>query len=206
MGYAKCGNKCLPVRVFFDTGSQLNFVHPQLVTNLNTPIIYTRITRLQSFTECTDSQTLSFVKISLTLGVSKSTILCAIHPGTQTTFYAEGLSNCASYLREHNFTLADSYKSDLVDEIQVIIGACSYHRFIYGTFHFEGIDLLKSSAGLSIVGNIPANFNPDHTPMPPIHELMIDSVITYNDELPLLWKTEMLGIVDSEFTDVEQDV
>ena len=97
------------VRVFFDTGSQMSFLAPSIADSLATPIIYTRISRIQSFTECTETQKLSFVQVTLTLGLKKSTIICALHEGARTAFYAEGLSKCAAFLESESFKLSDSY-------------------------------------------------------------------------------------------------
>ena len=97
----------------------------------------------------------------ITLGKYSQKIKAVVVGNMGVIIHPPGLVDLADKLREKGVKLADqNLDSDVINNIDVMIGIDYYHDFIKGFNRQYGVNLLNSSGGKLICGPIPSSFVP----------------------------------------------
>ena len=116
-------------RAFFDTGAQRSFIHAELAQKLCLPVIDEINLTISPFDSPVQHPRTSVVKVTIRLGNMRTTIQAVVHNNVDTIVRTPGISQVATMLRNHKIKLADSYESDVVQGIGLVIGEDNYHKF-----------------------------------------------------------------------------
>ena len=145
----------LKVRSFFDNGSQRSFIHKDLANKLGLRNIANFEMRLDSFSEEGQSTNYEIVRPVVSLGNRKKRISMAVvdkMPGIVTP----GLHATVQKLTKMGYNLADKQiDSDVVDNVQIMIGSDFFGRYLSGMTTVGNIDLYTSPGGYLIYGIVP---------------------------------------------------
>ena len=90
------------------------------------------------------------------LGGLRTSVILAVHDGVHSHIYSPGLGATANHLRKHNVQLADrNIRSDVLTNVQIIIGVDYLHRFIKGVWSKRGVQLWDTPGGAVVHGPLP---------------------------------------------------
>ena len=125
-------NQQANVRAFFDTGSQHNFISPEVVKRLNLRVIKQVPVNLSTFGNETESCMLDLVKVKIRFGKSKIPLTMLVHDSAAMGyFHSPELYEVAQKLESKGFNLADRHiTSDALTGIEILIGVDNFTRLI----------------------------------------------------------------------------
>ena len=206
------GQTELLCRIFFDLGSQRSFITSKVSNYLKLVPLFETSMKICSFRHEGDESRYRVVNPVVTLGKTIQPIKAVVLDSLDVNIHSPGLLDLADMLREKGVKLADSsLNSDVINNIDVMIGTDYFFKFIKGIDHKYGIDLLTSSGGKLISGPIPSNITPsssasdiamhvtvmrvteNHSPLS-----TVDLVEEGNTDIHKLYDLETIGIQPSE--------
>ena len=142
-------------RAFFDQGAQKTFITKKLQIQLGLkPISSVTIGVKIGFDEPCSQTQFDIVRPILTLGNRKKKVSALVVDALLSSIQTPGLLHAVEMLKCNHCILADSFDSDEVRDIDILVGSDYYGRFMQGLTNRCGIDLIKSSAGYLIYGPI----------------------------------------------------
>ena len=205
------------VRAFFDLGSQKSFIHPDTVKRLGiTPTRHTVI-GLAVFGQEPTSVRCPVVSLKMALGRRVARVEFLVTNKVRTTLDCPGLEATVANLRKEGVRLADAKASDVMDDVQAVIGADSLGKFISGMTHIGGINLLCSPGGHIVYGALPCG-----TPVKGgrstsqsvvvfhvtvgEHEISPESISSSREpRVELLWELDAIGIKEEQHSPGERN-
>ena len=150
-------HKFSTVRAFFDQGSQKSFITRSLKDSLQLSTVdTTQLTLSCGFDIIRPTDSYEIVKLVVTLGKRTKRITALVVENLPSSIHTPGLVHAAKQLKKSKCSLADDFDSDVVTNIELLIGSDYYGRFVSGITNQCGIDLIQSSAGYLIYGPIPS--------------------------------------------------
>ena len=200
-------------RALFDIGSQRSFIASELSSRLNLPTLSKVSLKVKPFGKEAFEVESRIVRVVVRLGGTRTVIRAVEYDYVNSHISSPGLAKIAVFLSNKGVKLADlDLKSDEVGNIGLVIGVDYYGRFIKGQRLCSGIDILNSSGGALIYGNLPSwaigdvqvsQIQASHVSVGKIEvsEVPIDSCC----EVKKLWDLESAGIHMSETTPEERD-
>ena len=186
----------IQTRCFFDQGSQRTFITKTLQESLGLkPVSKISLSVHHGFNQSTATCEYNVVNPLITLGKHKKRISAIVVPALPTAIQTPGLVSIAKDLEKNDIKLADDYMSDTVKDINILIGADFYAKFINGLTTRCGVNLLKTSAGYVIFGPVLSNVSSATRDMHLQHIIVADFTV-FTDEPPIhkLWELESIGI------------
>ena len=210
------GNKSQIVRVFFDLGAQASFVHPDLIEKLGLEATGKQEIFLKAFGNEKVPLTLDAVNLKIACGKLLIRIRTLITQKVDTEIYAEGLTKVASTLSNNGVKLADSYDSDLVDNIMVVVVADFLGHFMTGVSKVFGIHLIEIPVGHVIYGKVSEKCSDQNQVVSQnvvvaritvgdVKSSSNDIEISDNPDVTKLWDLETIGIEDEKTGMLSQD-
>ena len=197
-------------RVFFDTGSQRTFIQKELAQELNLPVIDHIQLSLAAFDSEIKLLNCDVVKLQVRLGHTRLTLRAITHESVNTHIATPGLVCVADMLRSHNIKLADEYRSDVVTDVGLIVGADNYSKFNIRMHNCKNIQLLSCGAGSMIFGPLPQwatgseeTINASSIKVQYAFCSRITIVDSEIDQIPNLWKLDAVGIVSESYSPEE---
>ena len=192
-------------RAFFDTGAQRSFIHAELAQKLCLPVIDEINLTISPFDSPVQHLRTSVVKVTVRLGNMRTTIRAVVHNNVDTIVRTPGISQVATMLRNHKIKLADSYESDVVQGIGLVIGADNYHKFVNGQQILQGINLLSCASGCIIFGPLPnwavPSVSPSSNELPVNLTYVVCARVSATDlQVENMWKLDTIGITHDDFT------
>ncbi|XP_076044801.1 uncharacterized protein LOC143027401 [Oratosquilla oratoria] len=196
-------------RAFFDQGSQRFFILRDLVSKLELK----SVTNMNMTLDCFDRQgrqkSYEIVKLDIVLGRRREKVTMAVVEEMPKQITTPGSLTTANKLEQLGIRLADKdIHSDVIDIIQLLIGADFIGRFLYGTTTMNKVDLMQYPGEHLIYGIIPDHS--DETPTscsvnlltPQVSEpsLLIeprticDAVVTDCNPIHKLWDLDVMAI------------
>ena len=218
------GRKTVKVRAFFDSGSQCSFIHPDLVKQLGLFTSKPKEMSVVAFGGETQKIYCTTTKVKLSMGynsVKKVNLIVTDKVAMRLT--VPGLQETAANLQAKGIKLADTYDSDVVDQVKIMIGADYFDYFITGLRKVFDVSVFKSPAGHLISGRV-YNSKPRRHPETMLNNQVLlvarvtvnnqDCVINdiaplqHNPDIAKLWELDTIGIdVKRELlTKTENDV
>ena len=146
------------VRLFFDAGAQMTFITRELVERANIPIAKTTNMSLSGFMASTVNQDFPIIKAVVQLGQERKRIRAVVVDTLPSHIRTIGLTEAIQILQAKGIAIADPHiEGDTVGAVDILIGADQYYNFVTKPIIVrEGIHLMKTAAGHSISGPIPA--------------------------------------------------
>ena len=205
------------VRTFFDLGSQKSFIHPDTVKRLGiTPTRHTVI-GLAVFGQEPTSVRCPVVSLKMALGRRVARAEFLVTNKVRTTLDCPGFEATVANLQKEGVRLADTKASDVMDDVQAVIGADSLGKFISGMTHIGGVNLLCSPGGHIIYGALPGG-----TPVKGScstsqsvvvfhvtvgeHEISPESINSSREpRVELLWELDAIGIKEEQHSPGERN-
>lgn len=149
-------------RIFFDLGSQRTFITSKLVKQLKLVPQFETSMKICSFRHEGEESSYPVVNPIITLGKNSHKVKAVVLENMDVTIHSPGLVDLADMLREKGVKLADqNLSSDVINNIDVMIGIDYFFKFVKGFDHQYGVDLLNSSGGKLISGPIPSSIVPN---------------------------------------------
>ena len=144
------------------------------------------------------------VKVTVRLGNMRTTIRAVVHNNVDTIVSTPCISQVATMLRNHRIKLADSYESDVVQGIGLVIGADNYHKFVNGQQILPGINLLSCELGCIIFGPLPnwavSSVSPSSNELPVNLTYVVCARVSAADlQVENMWKLDTIGITHDDF-------
>ena len=196
------------VRCLFDIGSQRSFIDKNLASQLGLRAHASLPMIIQGFGGAGEKSNYELVKPVVSLGTRKKRLVMAVVSQMPTQVITPGLQKLASELEKMGYKLADDkLTSDMVGNIELLIGADFLARYVTGFTTVNNVDLIKTPGGYLIYGQIsPGKGNgpvtsmghiSDQTLNPDVH--MIDpkgDLHLTTEEIPIhkLWDLDTIGI------------
>ena len=134
-----------PVRAFFDSGSQCSFVHPDLVDQLRLRKSKAKEVSVIAFGGDVQTIRCSTVRIKVSMGrgpIHKLNLI--VTDKVDMKLVVPGLHEMATKLKDQGVELADEYDSDIIDQVQIMIGADHFDRYITGLKRTHQVNLFTS--------------------------------------------------------------
>ena len=209
---------CLTARAFFDSGSQRSFIHPDLVAELGLPFGPSLPVSVVTFGGHTSTVQCPTVTLQLRVGSSQyCRIAFIITDKVGLKVKVPGLEAVARCLERDGYRLDDTYLTDQIENVKILIGADNFNKFIIGTCKYQAVSLFKTVNGHIISGKIT-----NQSPSEICTSLLVVSQINIKDmeidssqvrtaappDLSVLWRLESIGIRVKEelLNHNEQDV
>ena len=149
-------------RALFDSGSQRTFIDSSLSKKLRLPTVSEINLNVKPFGKDPFNVDGRVVRVVVRLGRTRTIIHAVEYDHMTSNIYSPGLARIAALLSSRGVKLADKgLNSDNVTDIGLVIGVDYYSRFITGQRCCSGIDVLNSSAGALIFGNLPGEMISD---------------------------------------------
>ena len=143
-------------RAFFDQGSQRTFITRRLVNKMGLqPVDQITLGVNVGFNQTCPSRQFDIVRPIFTLGNRTKRVTALVAEALPSSINTPGLLRAVEKLKSNQCVLADSFDSDEVRDIDILVGTDFYGRFMQGLTNKCGIDLIKSSAGYLIYGPLP---------------------------------------------------
>ena len=158
------------VRAFFDVGSQVSCITPELAKKLVRPKEKLVKVRLRAFGHDPEDYEGSTVQVPIQLGSKRLRIRALVTDRAKIGIQVPGLEAAARHLKEHHVRLADPQVTDEIDDVQLVIGADYFARLVGGTQEVDGIHLLQTPGGSMITGVV-KRAKSEHTLL--VHEALI---------------------------------
>ena len=145
------------VRSFFDNGSQRSFIHKDLANKLGLKNLTNLTMRLDTFMGDGQEGIYEVVRPVVSLGNRKKRIAMAV-VDRMPRIVTPGLRDTVNKLTNMGYNLADKHiDSDVVENVQIMIGSDFFSRYLSGMTSVDNIDLYESPGGLLIYGILPHN-------------------------------------------------
>ena len=197
-------DKTLRVRGFFDTGSQISFVHPSVLEKLNIkyePHQYLEVSPFGKDLEVIEGQ---YVKLTISLGKRKFQLRFFATEKVRMRAYVPGLKETLRRFKNEGYKLADPLASDQIDDVDVVVGADYFGKLIGRVKLIRGVNVFCSPGGYLIFGKLPfgqhqANNQPTvlqsvQMKRATIGRLVDNEIIPTTPPLHKLWELEAIGI------------
>ena len=129
----QCSHRSSPFQThcFFNQGSQRTFITKTLQDFLGLkPVSKISLSVNHGFNNTTAACEYDVVDPLVNLGKCKKHISAIVVPALPTTIQTPGLVPVASDLKKKDIKLADDYLSDIIKDINILIGADFYDKFI----------------------------------------------------------------------------
>ena len=111
----------ISTRVFLDSGSQRSFISPQLVEQLQLPVVARIPIQITTFGSEIMAETLDLVKVKVKLGFKRVTMKLLVHEHASTVINCPGISNVTETLLNSGVRLADdSVDCDMIRNVDVL--------------------------------------------------------------------------------------
>lgn len=147
-------------RAFFDQGSQCTFIKEDLVKKLQLKISGKVRLAMSGFLQSKDYEEYSLVRPVVGLGNRLKRVTAVVVERLPDRISVPGLTRVTKMLKDAGLELADkNLTSDVVDGIELVIGADFYGDFITGLTTYSQTRLSRTSGGYMIYGQIPNNGN-----------------------------------------------
>ena len=198
------------VRAFFDSGSQCSFIHPDLVEQLKLKTSQPREVSVIAFGGEIQSIQCTTVRVKISMGNGPiHRINLIVTDKVDMRLVVPGLQETATRLKEKGLKLADDYDSDVIDQVQIMIGADHFDRFITGLKRTNHVNLFTSRAGHLISGRVYGSTTASQTTAFYNNQLFVVARVTMNDndylscdvipkkeepDIATLWELETVGI------------
>ena len=198
-----------PVRAFFDSGSQCSFIHPDLVDQLKLRKSKPKEVSVIAFGGDVQNIQCTTVRVKISMGkgpIHKINLI--VTDKVDMRLVVPGLHETATRLKNKGVKLADEYGSDVIDQVQVMIGADHFDRFITGLKRTHQVNLFTSKAGHLISGRVygSSSYNPPEAQYN--NQLFVVARVTMNEtdyltcdvipkeepDIATLWELETVGI------------
>ncbi|MEL6986726.1 MAG: reverse transcriptase domain-containing protein, partial [Bacteroidota bacterium] len=200
-------------RIFLDVGAQTSTISPHAANSLNLSPLYTKTSTINTFNG-DKVQTLEYVSCSVHIGAKYRKVYAAIHANTSMQFHAPGLKNLANYIStNYDCKLGDIYDNDLVENIDLMLGAEHFSYFVESFQHFEDISLLRTPGGSCITGKVPDRFVTETCANVSFRSISINRLTTADirhsnvelkQSIDKLSNLDILGIQPTPFSTLEQ--
>ena len=218
-GKIELGSGTLKTRAFFDPGSQRSFVSRDVVDELKLQPVGIVNLVLSGINKTATRRPYEIVALDVKMGTVTSIVHALILERVPVIIRAPGLAVAASSLTSRGILLADPQVRDVVDGVEVLIGADSYFDFVTGHEIIDNINLLQTPSGFMIAGPLiqPINQGPIKVHNNEFISYAVSCKLgAFHDPLDLgqvddltgstrLWDLENLGIVDSEVSVDDHD-
>ena len=140
------------VRALLDECSQRSFISKWAVDKLKLKPVAKLKLDLSGFLTSKSGQMYDVVKVTVRMGSCHRKIDVVVRDTLDFNIVTPGLKATADKLRNLGVKLADSYKTDNISDIGLLIGADHYDKFVEGSKKVQNIKLLKTSGGGIISG------------------------------------------------------
>ena len=197
------------VRGFLDTASQKSFISQSLSNSLGLKPIDQINLGLNVFTHDLQYVPCPLVCCSVKLGETKVSMKLLVHDKVDTDIVTPGLRAITKQMYQQGLKLADyNIRSDIVSDIQVVIGADYFGKFVTGLRKYSGMDAFISSGGIMPFGPLPkwtakygssiANATTN------VHYAICARVsVTEDDTIHKLWEFDQVGLQTESLTPCE---
>ena len=146
----------MKVRCFFDSGIQRSFIHKNLANQLGLKGVAKVDMILNTFDNAGKSTDYETVNPLVSLRNRKKRVITAVVNDMPKQIVTPGLCETMRELDRRGYPLADKdIDSDLVDNIQILIGSDFLGRYLSGRKSINNIDLPESPGGYLVYGIIP---------------------------------------------------
>ena len=138
-------NKPVTVRSFFDQGAPKTFITRSLKDRLQLPTVgTTQLSLSYGFDVVQQLDTYEIVKPVVALGKRIKRIVALVVDSLSSSIHTRDLVQAAKTLKKSKCRLADKFDSDVVTDLELLIGSDYYGRFINGLTSRCGIGLIQS--------------------------------------------------------------
>ena len=204
------GGKRGRVRAHFDTGAQRSFIKAKVAKDLALPELSKCRIAITPFGGEAREMELPLVKVVGKLGNHRVSMKVLAYEKAGTKEFVPGLCMVANYLREQEVTLADrEIDSDVLDDIDLVIGQDYYHQYITGSSNIKGISVMLSPAGVLINGVMPTWSYQEGLDRKIMTQGVVCQPIAITDieqiDLERMWDLETIGIIPQKFSPEELD-
>ena len=118
----------------------------------------------------------------------------------RTTINTPGLLNVLKEIMLKGHRLANSFNSETLENIEVVVGSDYLGRYIQGVSRVCGINVFETTAGLIIFGTIPMR----DPPRIEVSNIISNRVLVHDEcNLSDLWELERVGITPTIDTPIE---
>ena len=145
-------------RSLFDSGSQMSFITSKLVSKLKLKIVDTLSLSIQGFKSNSTVEKYPIVNLVVALGNRKKKVRLAVVDNLPSNFFTPGLEKVCNTLKNNKVKLTDSFSSDTVSDIEILIGSEYFSKFVGNLTNYGDITLLETPGGHMIFGEIPKQF------------------------------------------------
>ena len=139
----------------FDSGAQKTFISKEAVESLNLKEVGKVSMAIDGFLSNKKLQTYAVVRPVIRLGRYKCKVTAVVKDDMNTRIVNKGLKETAEFLKQKGVKLAHDIQSDTIGPIQLIIGSDYYGRYLRRLVVKHGIQLITSTGGHLIMGNLP---------------------------------------------------
>lgn len=193
-------DKNLRCRGFFDCGSQISFVHPDVLAKLNIkydPKIYLEVAPFGKEVEMIEGQ---YSKLKLGLGKRKFLLNFFATEKVRMRAHAPGLEKTREMLS--GYKLADPEVSDQIDDVDIVVGADYFGKLIGRCKLLKGVNVFSSPGGYLIFGKLPYGSRGGEGPRV-LNSIQMKKICVGTREteftpteisLPKLWQLDTIGI------------
>ena len=143
-------------KALLDVGSQRTFILKSLADTMHLKIIDKIALEIDGFASVGKRQTYDIVQVDVITSSDITTISALTVESMPSRVCMPGRSDLVKSLIGKGFTLADPSTHDSYNDLHMIIGIDSYHRFVPGNKVADSVYAFDSKLGSVIVGTIPS--------------------------------------------------
>ncbi|XP_069184503.1 uncharacterized protein [Procambarus clarkii] len=148
-------NSRITTRDLFDQGSQRAFITQQAANQLKLKPLSKVTLNISGFLADTGPQEFEVVQPLVRLGGYVRPVKVIVVNHIPLDMNVKGLRDTAKFLQKNRIKLADSkIKSDHLTNVDLLVGADHYYKFITGTTSQHGMNLLNSAGGCLLTGTV----------------------------------------------------
>ena len=158
------GKKVSNTRTLFDNGSQRSFISKNLVEQLGLKPVGRIYLKVTGFVGESEYHYYDIVNVTTKVGKVFHKVKALVKDTIIPDLKVDGLTNVSEYLKRKKTLMEMDIKNDLVQNVELLIGADYCCKFIMGMTRCNGVNLLRTREGFIIYGKIPSKFRSLRTP------------------------------------------
>lgn len=200
------GKKVKAASTFFDQGSQRTFISKIFADALNLKPCGQVDLKISGFVGDLESQTYDLVNFTVRSGSKFMRLQAIVMENLPKNVKMDGMEGLVRYLRDKQVNLMDPTVGNMVEVIDLLVGADQYKKIVTGLTEKFDISFLETRAGLVPYGKIPSKFRQINSEVS--HSVMVSNVCSCPTEQDAknLWELDIIGIAHEIRTPEEKFV